>query len=174
MFRTDHGTFLHTLHTKIAGVTFEGRQETVKRLSKGHPLIIERDPDNEYDRNAVAVLARFPSESHPTGENNRENNGENNGRSASPEELQVGFLNRELASQISPFLAGGGKAFALVSDLTGGVAGREHRGVNIILALEGRQEQLGELFTEETLSRLVANATPLSSDREETAERAEA
>ena len=44
-------------HTKVAGVTFEGRQDIIKDLEPGTPLSFERDPENKYDKNAVKVIA---------------------------------------------------------------------------------------------------------------------
>lgn len=44
-------------HSKLVGVTFEGRQDIIAALSGGEPLCFRREPDNEYDENAVAVDA---------------------------------------------------------------------------------------------------------------------
>jgi single-stranded-DNA-specific exonuclease len=41
----------------VVGVTFEGRQEAVRRCVEGQPVRVEHDRDNQYDRNAVAVLS---------------------------------------------------------------------------------------------------------------------
>lgn len=40
---------------RIAGVTFEDRQYLVSKLVPGLPLIFEREPDNQYDANAVVI-----------------------------------------------------------------------------------------------------------------------
>lgn len=42
-------------HSKLVGVTFEGRQELIEQLSGDEELRFRREPDNEYDKNAVAV-----------------------------------------------------------------------------------------------------------------------
>lgn len=40
---------------KIVGVSFEGRQDKLFALKEGEVLFLEKQPDNEYDPNAVAV-----------------------------------------------------------------------------------------------------------------------
>jgi type I restriction enzyme M protein len=44
--------------TRIAGVTFEGRQEGLARLKRGDKVWLRREPDNPYDPNAVHVERR--------------------------------------------------------------------------------------------------------------------
>ena len=63
--------------TNVVGVTFNGRQAVIARLDVGDTLLLRREPDNPYDRNAICVEC-------PTG-------------------LQVGYLNRNLAAQLAPF-----------------------------------------------------------------------
>lgn len=98
----DAGSF----HTKLAGVTFEGRQGVVGRLSPGTPLRLVREPDNAHDPCAVAVHA-------PSGE-------------------QVGFLNRRLAAVLAPEIDRGGAWTAEVTDITGD--DKDSRGVNVLIA----------------------------------------
>ncbi|HLJ18048.1 MAG TPA: HIRAN domain-containing protein [Bryobacteraceae bacterium] len=45
-----------TFFTKVAGVTFEGRQEIVARCSVGEHLILVRDPDNRFDPGAIKII----------------------------------------------------------------------------------------------------------------------
>ena len=40
---------------KVVGVTFEGRQETIKQLTKDDIITIRREPTNRFDTNAIAV-----------------------------------------------------------------------------------------------------------------------
>lgn len=40
---------------KVAGVTFEGRQETIAKLRGNEPVTLVREPHNTYDKNAIAV-----------------------------------------------------------------------------------------------------------------------
>ncbi|KAF5831248.1 hypothetical protein DUNSADRAFT_13378 [Dunaliella salina] len=44
-----------TLRFRIAGVTFEQRQERVANLARGQALMLLHEPHNIYDKNAVAV-----------------------------------------------------------------------------------------------------------------------
>lgn len=97
-----------SFHTKLVGVTFEGRQGVIERLRAGVPLRMERQPDNEFDPNAIALF-------DPHGE-------------------QVGFLNRRLASVLAPLLDGGAAEYDVeVTDVTGGEEGKS-RGVNIFVS----------------------------------------
>ncbi len=97
-------------HTKLAGVTFEGRQEVVARLQPGAPLRLERQPDNEYDPNACALYDPFGD--------------------------QVGFLNRRLAAELAPLLDSGVEYDVEVTDITGGTEG-ESLGVNVCVERRG-------------------------------------
>lgn len=93
-------------HTKLAGVTFENRQQVVARLEPGMPLRLERQPHNEYDANACALF-------DPLGD-------------------QVGFLNKRLAAELAPLLDAGVEYDVEVADITGGAEG-ESLGVNVLL-----------------------------------------
>jgi hypothetical protein len=42
--------------TKVAGVTFEGRQRIIARCSDGERLKLVREPDNRYDKGAIKVM----------------------------------------------------------------------------------------------------------------------
>lgn len=83
-----------SFHTKVAGVTFEGRQERIAGLAAGDELALVREPDNVHDPHAVAVLS-------PAG--------------------QVGFLNRRLAERLAPLMDGGAAYGAWVTEVTGGM-----------------------------------------------------
>lgn len=65
--------------TKIVGVSFEDRQETIAKLHIGDRIWLELEPDNPHDPNAVMVTR---------------NNGE-----------QVGYLNKHLAKNLAPYFA---------------------------------------------------------------------
>ena len=64
------------IDTVVVGVTHDGRQEVVERLWPGEEVILRREPNNLYDRNAIMVLR---------------SNGE-----------QVGYIERGLASTLAP------------------------------------------------------------------------
>ncbi|MBN2248250.1 MAG: single-stranded-DNA-specific exonuclease RecJ [Coriobacteriia bacterium] len=99
-----------SFHTKLAGVTFEGRQGVISRLAPGMPLRLERQPDNGYDPNACALFEPFGD--------------------------QVGYLNRKLAAELAPVLDAGVEYDAEVADITGGAEG-ESLGVNVLIERRG-------------------------------------
>jgi single-stranded-DNA-specific exonuclease len=43
-------------YLKVAGVTFEGRQKVVAKLKMGDSLFLVREPNNPYDRFAIAIF----------------------------------------------------------------------------------------------------------------------
>jgi single-stranded-DNA-specific exonuclease len=96
-----------SFHTKLAGVTFEGRQERVDALTQGAPLRLERQPENPHDPNAIAA--------HDV-----------NGH-------QIGFLNRRLSAVLASAMDAGVDYDVEVSDVTGGDAGRSF-GVNVLVS----------------------------------------
>jgi single-stranded-DNA-specific exonuclease len=102
-------------HTKIAGVSFEGRQDVIAGLRAGAALELVRQPGNIHDRNAIAVHYG---------------------------NLQLGFFNRRLAAHIAPLLDAGTRYRACVASLTGpstssGLAPKAKlRGVNIFVERE--------------------------------------
>lgn len=91
------------IFSKIAGVSFEGRQDLIKDLKAGDELQVERDPKNEYDSHAVKILHN---------------------------KIQIGFINRMLAYEMSKAMSSGLKYKCFVSDVTGGKEG-QNIGVNI-------------------------------------------
>ena len=95
-----------SFHTKLAGVTFEGRQEVVVRLTSGTPLRVVRQPDNTHDPNAIAL-----HDAHG---------------------MQVGFFNRRLAGVLAPVIDAGVEYDVEVTEVTGGDAGRA-LGVNVLV-----------------------------------------
>jgi single-stranded-DNA-specific exonuclease len=138
-----------TFHTKIAGVTFEGRQDTIGGLQVGAVLKLERQPGNPHDPNAIAVWYGG---------------------------LQLGFLNRGIAAHLAPAIDGGARYRARVASLTGG--GARSRGVNIfverdaVAALADRErgrESLRQSFdgdAERIRSALLGAALPHEAQRE--------
>jgi hypothetical protein len=63
--------------TRVAGVTFEGRQSVIARLSIGENILLRREPNNPYDPNAIRVECQ--------------------------DGWQIGYLNRHLAAMLAPF-----------------------------------------------------------------------
>jgi len=95
-------------HTKVAGVTFEGRQALLPHVRPGERLQLLRDPRNPHDPHAVKV-AREDGE-------------------------QLGFLRAGLAARLAPSMDGGARYVATATALTGG--GDRAWGLNIYLERE--------------------------------------
>jgi single-stranded-DNA-specific exonuclease len=85
------------LNTKVAGVTYEGRQDIIAALKGNEPCRIVPEPENPYDPNALAVhVAVAPGVVR-----------------------HVGFVPRDLAAQIAPHLEGEAVMVEL-TEITGG------------------------------------------------------
>jgi len=108
-----------SFHTKLAGVTFEGRQDAIARLAPGVPLRVVRQPDNPHDPNAIALF-----DTHGT---------------------HLGYFNRRLAAALAPVIDKGVEYDVEVTDLTGGADGKSH-GVNVLVSRrgDGLAEEIGE------------------------------
>lgn len=95
-------------HTKVAGVTFEGRQDIIKNLEAGTALLFERDPENKFDKNAVKVIA---------------------------EGKHIGFLPK--GNWVANEMDQGVRFNAVISQITGGGPGMSY-GVNVEYEIAGR------------------------------------
>lgn len=82
---------------KVVGVTFEGRQELLAKLTEDSVISIERDRRNTYDPFAVKVMAVFGEET-----------------------LQVGFIPKAMAKKVSKHLDNGGALSSSLHKLVGG------------------------------------------------------
>lgn len=93
--RSEYATIAEepAFHTKLAGVTFEGRQEVVAKLEPGTPLRIVREPDNPHDPCACALH--------------------------DPSGARVGYFNRRLAAALAPHIDAGAVYEVVVSEVTG-------------------------------------------------------
>lgn len=89
-------------HTKVVGVTFEGRQDALAGLRDGDELRLVREPENAYDANAVAV--RFGA-------------------------MPVGYLARGMAQHLALQIDAGASYRCTVASISGG--GERHRGLNV-------------------------------------------
>lgn len=131
-----------SFHTKLAGVTFEGRQTAIARVRPGMSLAMRRQPDNPHDANAIAL---FDTHGH-----------------------QTGFLNRRLAAVLAPAIDAGVEYDVEVTDVTGGEEGR-FLGVNVLVTRRSQsceqemapngdaiREQLRSLTAEELRRKLIA------------------
>lgn len=85
---------------RVAGVTFEGRQDYLASMDPRTAVKLERDRRNPYDFNAVKVLA---------------NMGNNDGW------VHVGFIPSTMSKLVSKSLDNGVKLLATVHRLSGGM-----------------------------------------------------
>lgn len=76
----------------LAGANFRPREarDIVLALKPGDEVVLERDPNNEYDPNAVKVLGIVPI---PTGE-----------RETADAHIHIGFVERTVAERLAPQL----------------------------------------------------------------------
>ena len=88
-----------TFKTSVAGVRY--RQDAVAQCWEGQRAGLIRDPDNRYDKNAIIVYAN----------------------------ATIGFIKRDEARNLAPFMDGGGKAEAYIAELTGGTPDKPTMGV---------------------------------------------
>ena len=137
---TDAASF----YTKLAGVSFEGRQELIAQLQPADPLVLRREPDNAYDPNAIAVVATrlgaTGAQGHQsaTGAQGPQSATDAQGpQSASVARgAQIGFLNRALSAELAVAIDEGACYTVELEQVTGGEEGRS-RGVNVLLSREG-------------------------------------
>lgn len=85
------------LNTKVSGVTFDGRQALVAQLTGREPCRLQPEPTNRYDPNAIAVLV-----AHAPGE-----------------VWHIGYVPKEMAAQIAPYLDGE-SLMCSIAEITGG------------------------------------------------------
>jgi hypothetical protein len=97
-------------YTKIAGITFAKSEQYVKVLKRGSSLILEREPQNKFDKNAVRIYDM--------------------------NEQFLGYINAGLAAKLAPRMDAGVSFCALVSEVTGGTADKPNVGCNIELIKE--------------------------------------
>jgi len=102
-------------HTKVVGVTFDGRQELLPAVRAGERLQLARDPHNARDPHAIKVLLH-------------------DGR-------QLGFLSASLAARLAPSIDAGARYLATAASLTGG--GEKAWGLNIFIQRESRWSDNG-------------------------------
>ncbi len=99
-----------SFHTKVVGVTFEGRQSRLPEVAPGGRLQLRRDPANPKDPHAVEVCL--------------------------PDGRQLGFLRASLAARLAPAMDAGARYLATATALTGG--GDRSHGLNILVTRESR------------------------------------
>lgn len=103
---------LKRLHTKIVGVTFDGRQKALSHLLHYSPkqilIHLVREPDNAYDSNAIKVVAEVFLKG----------------------KASIGYINSQLAAALAPFMDTGRQLIVYDFEITGGDSGKSF-GCNI-------------------------------------------
>ena len=100
-------------YTKLRGVSFDDRQLHVQSLREGQTLSLLREPNNPADPNAICCLTE---------------NGE-----------KLGYLSRQIASQLAPLVDLGVSYHAEVAQITG--KEEETCGVNILVVSDAANAQ---------------------------------
>lgn len=89
---------MKTVIFSVVGVTFEGRQEIIRQLTGYEACRIVPEPDNPYDKNALAVQVKL-----------------------SDEIVKIGYVAKDRAAQLAPLLQGE-NVLARIEEITGGFA----------------------------------------------------
>lgn len=105
-------------HSKLVGVTFEGRQAVISTLNGDEPLRVRREPDNEYDPNAVAVDVEVYTGDIPN-------------QSTLCEWIPIGYIAKDKNLEIAKSLDSGIPVDIKMASLSGG--GGKSFGVNVEL-----------------------------------------
>ena len=127
---------LTSYHSKLVGVSFEGRQEVISDIKQliddGNDIDLRfrREPDNEYDKDAVAIDALIPGGTVGFDDNTNVD--------VSEEWVQVGYIARDKNSELAEILDAGKKASIKISDITGG-DGKSY-GVNVYIEYEKKRK----------------------------------
>ena len=96
---------MQVMTIKVAGVTYEGRQGKIQRLTGVEPVRIVPEPDNAYDPNALAIhVSLMPPEMIEAAQ--RQPELMNPDDPIKPEILHVGYIPAEFAARLAPILDG--------------------------------------------------------------------
>lgn len=115
-------------HSKLVGVTFEGRQEVIALLKGDEPLRFRREPDNEYDEKATAVDALITTEVVDLGDHS----------AVAEKWLPIGYIAKDKNAELSTVLDKGKEASIKISSITGG--DDKAYGVNVYIEYEKKRE----------------------------------
>ena len=103
---------MHEAYTKVAGNTYiPGGQELLAALKSNQELTLKRDKQNQYDKNAVEIIAN---------------------------DKRIGYLPAHVAREVAPRMDNDANYKCYVSEVTGG--GNKHYGCNLKLVLEDIDE----------------------------------
>lgn len=117
-------------NSKLVGVTFEGRQAVISQLKGGEQLRCRREPDNQYDANAVAVDVSLDNEWLP-----------------------IGYIAKDKNQEIAKSMDGGEEIKITLSNITGGNG--KSFGINIELDYKEatKKAEVKEEVKEEVIAR---------------------
>lgn len=112
---------LNSYHSKIVAVTFENRQDVIGLMSGNEQLRFRREPENQYDSNAVAVdaLVLHVADRH--------------------EWLPIGYIAKDKNSELAKVLTDGRYASIKLSEITGG--GDKAYGINVYIEHERERQK---------------------------------
>lgn len=84
------------LNTRVAGVTYEERQNLIGQLTGNEPCRLIPEPTNPYDKNAIAVHVAYGATT-----------------------WHIGYIPKEIAAEIAPHLEGEA-IMCKIAEITGG------------------------------------------------------
>ena len=104
----------NTIKVRVAGTTFENRQERLQLLKQFHQndltVTLEREPDNEFNNNAIQIIVHIKPISRRT---------------------VIGYLPKELARELSKVIDIGIQVKASLIQIIGGYSYKEMLGALI-------------------------------------------
>ena len=104
----------NTMKVRVVGTTFENRQERLQFLKQFHQndltVTLEREPDNEFDNNAIQIIVHIKPISRRT---------------------VIGYLPKELARELSKVIDIGIQVKASLIQIIGGYSYKEMLGALI-------------------------------------------
>jgi hypothetical protein len=100
------------LNIRVAGVTFEGRQDKIARIHTRDAARIVPEPDNPFDANALAVHVAHAGEIY-----------------------HIGYIPRDMAAKIAPWLDGE-SLMVRIAEITGGFVKEDGEVTNLGVRLE--------------------------------------
>jgi len=112
-------------HSKLVGVSFEGRQDIIKTLKGNEKIRFRREPDNPYDSNAIAVdvLALEPGMAY---------------EEKATDWVPIGYIAKDKNAELALVIDEGKEASIKISEITGGDT--KHYGVNVFISYETKRK----------------------------------
>lgn len=135
--KTNEPTNAISYYSKLVGVTFEGRQGIIAELTGNEPARFRREPENEYDPNAVAVDVLFSETT--------QGQGDNVDIYQDSRWVPIGYIARDKNSELAETLTSGRRAAIQISEITGGEWDKAHKkqksfGVNVYITYEAKRK----------------------------------